>query len=109
MLVCATMTNAQDNTPEKSLANAIRQFREMCGLGVRELSRRSGVAAPQISRLERGEVKKPTVETLVSLARGLDWNPIPLLILAGYVEIDEARARLREYFVEGSELIEEWR
>jgi transcriptional regulator with XRE-family HTH domain len=103
------MTTNRDNTNEKTLANAIRQFRVSSGFGVRELSRRSGVAAPQISRLERGEVKKPTVETLVSLARGLDWNPIPLLILAGYVEIDEARARLREYFVEGSELIEEWR
>jgi transcriptional regulator with XRE-family HTH domain len=77
-------------------------------MGVRELSRRSGVAAPQISRIEHGEVQKPTVETLVSLARGLDWNPIPLLILAGYVEADEARDRLGAYLAEGAELVEEW-
>jgi transcriptional regulator with XRE-family HTH domain len=100
---------ALNNTHEKTIANAIRVCREGLGIGVRELSRRSGVAAPQISRLERGEVKKPTVETLVALARGLDWNPIPLLILAGYVDVEEARARLREYFAEGAELIEEWR
>ena len=53
-------------------------MREGHGIGVRELSRRSGVAAPQISRLERGEVKKPTVETLVSLARAFEGNPARL-------------------------------
>jgi transcriptional regulator with XRE-family HTH domain len=71
------------------------------------LGRRSGVAAPQITRLERGDVKKPTIETLVALARGLDCNPVPLLILAGYVEIDEARARLQDCHAPGSEYLEE--
>lgn len=109
MLPYATAMDTSNNIDEKTIANAIRLCREGFGIGVRELSRRSGVAAPQISRLERGEVKKPTVETLVALARGLDWNPIPLLILAGYVDVEEARARLREYFAEGAELLEEWR
>lgn len=92
---------------EQTVAAAVRLARENAHLGVRELSRRSGVAAPQISRLERGEVKKPTIETLVALARGLEWNPVPLLIVAGYVEIDEARSRLRDYHAPGSEYLEE--
>ncbi len=92
---------------EQSIGVAIRGARENAQLGVRELSRRSGVAAPQISRLERGEVKKPTIQTVVALARGLDWNPVPLLILAGYVEADEARRRLRDYHAPGSEYLEE--
>jgi transcriptional regulator with XRE-family HTH domain len=92
---------------EQTLAAAVRVARENARLGVRELSRRSGVAAPQISRLERGDVKKPTIETLVALARGLEWNPVPLLIVAGYVELDEARSRLRDYHAPGSEYLEE--
>src|SRR5947209_19541932 len=92
---------------EQTIGAAIRGARENAQLGVRELSRRSGVAAPQISRLERGEVKKPTIETLVALARGLEWNPVPLLIVAGYVEIDEARSQLRDYHAPGSEYLEE--
>jgi transcriptional regulator with XRE-family HTH domain len=92
---------------EQTVAAAVRVARENAQLGVRELSRRSGVAAPQVSRLERGEVKKPTIETLVALARGLEWNPVPLLIVAGYVEADEARSRLRDYHSAGSEYLEE--
>jgi transcriptional regulator with XRE-family HTH domain len=92
---------------ERTVAAAVRLARENAHLGVRELSRRSGVAAPQISRLERGEVKKPTIETLVALARGLEWNPVPLLIVAGYVEIEEARGQLRDYHAPGSEYLEE--
>jgi len=92
---------------QQTVAAAIRVARENAELGVRELSRRSGVAAPQISRLERGDVKKPTIETLVALARGLEWNPVPLLIVAGYVDVDEARSRLRDYHSPGSEYLEE--
>jgi transcriptional regulator with XRE-family HTH domain len=92
---------------EQTVAAAIRVARQNAHVGVRELSRRSGVAAPQISRLERGEVKKPTIETLVALARGLEWNPLPLLIVAGYVEIGEARSCLRDYHARGSEYLEE--
>lgn len=102
------MNTTHTNTSDKTLANAVRRSREVRRLGVRELSRLSGVAAPQISRLERGEIKKPTLETLISLARAFEWNPIPLLILAGYVELDEARARLNQYFADGAELIDDW-
>lgn len=103
------MYKSLHNTPpnEQTVAAAIRVARKNAQLGVRQLSRRTGVAAPQISRLERGDVKKPTIETLVALARGLEWNPVPLLIVAGYVEVEEARSRLRDYHSPGSEYLEE--
>src|SRR4051812_44536022 len=78
------------------LASAVRALRPP--LGVRELARASGVAAPQISRLEKGEVRKPAADTLVALARALGVSPMPLLILAGYVEGEDARHQLRAFF-----------
>jgi transcriptional regulator with XRE-family HTH domain len=103
------MYQSRHNIPpeEQTVGAAVRVVRGFAHIGVRELSRRSGVAAPQISRLERGEVKKPTIETLVALARGLDRNPLPLLIVAGYVETDEARSCLRAYHLPGAEYLEE--
>ena len=66
------------------------------------------VSAAQISRVESGEVLRPSREILVALARALNRNPLPLLILAGHVAGDEARRALLRLFRHGSELPEEW-
>lgn len=78
------------------------------GLSIRELARRTGVSAAQISRIESGQVLKPSREILVALGRGLNRNPLPLLILAGHLTVSEAREALGPLFREGSELPEEW-
>jgi transcriptional regulator with XRE-family HTH domain len=85
---------------------------------MRELARRSSVSAAQISRIEAGEVREPSVSTLVDLARGLERNPRPLLIVAGRMNRTEALAVLRPMFRPrvgetydlnvDSELVEEW-
>jgi transcriptional regulator with XRE-family HTH domain len=103
------MTDTKSNTLDLPLiAVAIRKARKAEGMGVRELGREAGVAAPQISRLEKGEVRKPSVETLVSLARALNRNPVPLLVLAGYFDAEETRGRLAPLLADGSELLEDW-
>jgi hypothetical protein len=45
---------------------------------------------------------------LVTIARALDRNPLPLLILAGHISGDEARIALEPMLREGAELPEEW-
>ena len=57
-------------------------------MSVRELSRRSGISAGQISRIENGETKQPSPKTLQALANGL-VDPTLLLIVAGYLPEDD--------------------
>ena len=58
-----------------------------------ELAARCGLAPSYLSRLESGDYKSPTVATLVTIAQGLEVDPRELLVLAGYVPEDMARAR----------------
>lgn len=91
-----------------STATAIALARDGYGYSIRELSRRSGVSAGQISRLESGEVQRPAVETLVALARALDRNPLPLLIVGGHIAPAEARGHLAQLLGEGTEFAMAW-
>jgi transcriptional regulator with XRE-family HTH domain len=93
--------------PRATVGNALRLSRGK-RISIRELARRSGISAGQVSRIEGGEVERPSAETLVALARALDANPIPLLILSGHIEEKEARTRLRHFLARDAELAEEW-
>jgi len=103
-----TIPDPTNPKPEDLVGCAVRTLRVAHELGVRELSRASGVAAPQISRLERGQVQKPAVENLIALSRVFQRNPVPLLVMARYIDGEDARARLRAFFAEGIEFEEEW-
>lgn len=63
----------------------IRRARERQGISLRELARRSGVSAGQLSRIETGEVEKPSVDTLKAIADALGRPQASLLLLAGHV------------------------
>jgi len=65
------------------LAAMIKRARELEGLSMRGLARRSDLSAAQISRIETGEVR-PSMETLAKLAFALERPLEPLLILALY-------------------------
>jgi transcriptional regulator with XRE-family HTH domain len=78
------------------------------GLSVRELARRAGVSAAQVSRIESDQVRRPSHEILVALARALNRNPLPLIILAGHLDAAEARSALAPLFRDDAELPEEW-
>ncbi len=88
------------------ISEAIKVGREWSGASIRELARRTGVSAAQISRIEAGEVTRPSIETLLALARELDANPVTLMVLAGHLQGEEARAALRP-LVAGDSGIEE--
>jgi transcriptional regulator with XRE-family HTH domain len=77
-------------------------------MSIRQLARRAGVSAAQISRIEAGQVLKPSREILIALGKALNRNPLPLLILAGHLTGADAQTALRPFFREGAELPEEW-
>jgi transcriptional regulator with XRE-family HTH domain len=80
-----------------SLNEVIKEAREKQGIGLRELARRSGVSAGQISRIESGEVERPSRATLTALATALGRMPVPVLYLAGHVDDEELRQHVDRF------------
>ena len=58
----------------------IRALREAEGLSLRDLADRSGVSAPMLSQVERGETS-PTLSVAVRIAAGLELRLSQLLRL----------------------------
>src|SRR2546425_2393781 len=58
----------------------VRALREAMGLSLRDLAERSGVSAPMLSQVERGETS-PTLAVASRIAAGLDLSLSQLLRL----------------------------
>lgn len=54
-----------------SFGKKLKALRESKGLGVNQLALKAGVNASSISRLEKGERKDPTLETVKKLSKAL--------------------------------------
>ena len=67
-------------TPPTVLGARVRALREAMGLSLRDLGRRSGVSAPMLSQVERGETS-PTLAIAGRIAGGLDLSLSQLLRL----------------------------
>jgi transcriptional regulator with XRE-family HTH domain len=63
-----------------SLSTRVRALREAGGLSLRDLAERSGVSAPMLSQVERGETS-PTVAVAERIAKGLGLRLSQLLRL----------------------------
>ena len=63
----------------------VKALREAAGLSLRELSERSGVSAPMLSQVERGETS-PTLTVAARIAAGLE------LRLSQFLRLDESGA-----------------
>jgi len=74
----------------------VKALRESSGLSLRDLSERSGVSAPMLSQVERGETS-PTLTVAARIAAGLELRLSQLLRLDedGAVTIVRARQRTR--------------
>jgi transcriptional regulator with XRE-family HTH domain len=72
------MATATADTP--TLGARVRALREAEGLSLRDLSERSGVSAPMLSQVERGETS-PTVAVAERIASGLELRLSQLLRL----------------------------
>src|SRR3954451_22236706 len=58
----------------------VRALREAMDLSLRDLAERSGVSAPMLSKVERGETS-PTLQVAARIAKGLDLRLSQLLRL----------------------------
>src|SRR4051794_22728480 len=74
----------------------IRALREGMGYSLRDLGERSGVSAPMLSQVERGETS-PTLAVAAKIAAGLELSLSQLLRLdeGGAVTVVRAAGRLR--------------
>src|SRR3954447_10166398 len=83
----------------------VRALRDGLDLSLRELAERSGVSAPMLSQVERGETS-PTLSVAAKIAGGLDLSLSQMLRLdesthLGVVRSGKGRgARRRGHFVE---------
>jgi DNA-binding XRE family transcriptional regulator len=74
------------NGAQHQFSPRLRALRDALGLSLRDLADRSGVSAPMLSQVERGETS-PTLAVAARIARGLDMKLSDLLQL---LEEDEA-------------------
>ena len=67
-------------TENGSVGNRVKALRDSMGLSLRDLAERSGVSAPMLSQVERGETS-PTLAVAGRIATGLDLTLSQLLRL----------------------------
>lgn len=81
---------------ERSVGARVRALREAMGLSLRDLGERSGVSAPMLSQVERGETS-PTLAVAEKIAAGLELTLSRLLRLdeGEHVAISRAGERRR--------------
>ncbi len=75
---------------EPTVGTRVKALREAMGLSLRELSARSGVSAPMLSQVERGETS-PTLAVAARIAAGLELSLSQLLRLDESGEVSVVR------------------
>ncbi|HEY0516050.1 MAG TPA: helix-turn-helix transcriptional regulator, partial [Solirubrobacteraceae bacterium] len=73
----------------------LKALREASGMSLRDLAERSGVSAPMLSQVERGETS-PTLTVAARIAAGLDLRLSQLLRLDEQGAVTVVRARDRQ-------------
>ena len=73
-------TETADSNGTRPVGSRIRALREAEGLSLRDLADRSGVSAPMLSQVERGETS-PTLSVASRIAAGLELSLSQLLRL----------------------------
>src|SRR3954452_622626 len=74
----------------------VKALRDAMGLSLRDLAQRSGVSAPMLSQVERGETR-PTLAVANRIANGLDLTLSQLLPLAAGGEVSIVRTNERRH------------
>jgi transcriptional regulator with XRE-family HTH domain len=84
----------------------VRALREAMGFSLRDLAERSGVSAPMLSQVERGETS-PTIAVAAKIAAGLDLTLSQLLRLDEGEHVVVSRAGERRRSSRGGHQFEE--
>jgi transcriptional regulator with XRE-family HTH domain len=78
--MATAQANAETYTAPEALGARVRALREAMDLSLRDLAVRSGVSAPMLSQVERGETS-PTLQIATRIAHGLELRLSQLLRL----------------------------
>jgi XRE family transcriptional regulator, regulator of sulfur utilization len=89
-----------------ALGGRVRALREAMGFSLRDLAERSGVSAPMLSQVERGETS-PTLAVAEKIARGLELTLSQLLRLDEGEHVAVSRAGERRRYERGGHRFEE--
>jgi transcriptional regulator with XRE-family HTH domain len=92
--------------PHDSVGPRIRALRDAMDLSLRDLSDRSGVSAPMLSQVERGETS-PTLAIAAKIAAGLELTLSQLLRLDEGQHVAVSRAGARRRSTRGGHSFEE--
>ena len=104
----ATATNPAEVSADQpaTVGPRIRALRDAMGLSLRDLAERSGVSAPMLSQVERGETS-PTLAVAAKIAAGLELTLSQLLRLDEGQHVSVSRAAGRRVSTRGGHRIEE--
>ncbi|HEX3733596.1 MAG TPA: XRE family transcriptional regulator [Solirubrobacterales bacterium] len=92
--------------PAASVGPRIKALRDAMGLSLRDLAERSGVSAPMLSQVERGETS-PTLAVAAKIATGLELTLSQLLRLDEGQHVAVSRASGRRHYERGGHRFEE--
>jgi transcriptional regulator with XRE-family HTH domain len=106
MATTAAKPQAPGTLADGAVGSRVRALRESMDLSLRDLAERSGVSAPMLSQVERGETS-PTLAVAERIAAGLELTLSQLLRLdeGGHVVVVRPGARRRRR--RGGHLVEE--
>jgi transcriptional regulator with XRE-family HTH domain len=88
------MATANGTIPDNSIGERVKALREAMGLSLRDLGDRTGVSAPMLSQVERGETS-PTLSVAGRIAGGLELSLSQLLRLDEGEGVSVVRKRER--------------
>jgi transcriptional regulator with XRE-family HTH domain len=91
-----TVTGASDPLDPALIGLRVKALRESSGLSLRDLAARSGVSAPMLSQVERGETS-PTLVLAAKIAAGLELRLSQLLRLDEDGAVTVVRAAERQH------------
>jgi transcriptional regulator with XRE-family HTH domain len=92
--------------PSGTVGRRVKALREAMGLSLRDLGERSGVSAPMLSQVERGETS-PTLASAAKIAAGLELTLSQLLRLDEGQNVAVSRAGSRRRSERGGHRFEE--
>ena len=102
-MALATRTRLRDGA---AAGERIKALREAMGFSLRDLAERSGVSAPMLSQVERGETS-PTLAVAEKIAAGLELTLSQLLRLDEGEHVAVSRATDRRRYERGGHRFEE--
>jgi transcriptional regulator with XRE-family HTH domain len=109
MTTSATLTTPSTKPtadPVPAVGGRVRALRDAMGLSLRDLAVRSGVSAPMLSQVERGETS-PTLAVAGRIASGLELTLSQLLRLDEGEHVAISRAGSRRRYERGGHRFEE--